>query len=91
MKGPEGMSNVESFEEWKKLRDEAPAGAERLIADIPGFYVMAREVQVVELQKKIDALSSDNKNRFLAKEVAREQAKIQEHIRHERELARIAA
>lgn len=85
------MLNVESFEEWKKLRDEASARAQELIAGIEGFYVMAREAQVAELQRKIDTLSSDNKNRFLAKEVAREQAKIQEQIRHERELMRIAA
>lgn len=85
------MSNVESFEEWKKLRDEAPARAHELIGNIEDFDVMSKEAQVDALQKVLEGLPSDNKNRFLAREVARVQAIIQEHIRHEHELMRMAA
>ncbi len=70
----EGMSRVESVEGvevWRELREQAPAQAAELIADIPDFEGMDTDTQIAILETHIEALAHENKNRFLAKEIAR--------------------
>ncbi len=70
----EGISRVESVEDndvWRELREQAPAQAAELIHSIPDFEEMGTETQIATLETHIEALSHDNDNRFLAKEIAR--------------------
>ncbi len=87
----EGVPNVESFEGWHTLRDEAPARAQELIGHIEDFERMDKAAQVEALQGIFDSLALNNENRYIAREVARVQALVQEHMRHEQEVHRLTA
>ncbi len=69
----EGMSRSESVENdvWRELKEQAPAQAAELIASIPGFEEMNADTQIATLETHIETLANENKNRFLAKEIAR--------------------
>lgn len=71
MEGMSRMESVESTDAWRELREQAPAQAAELIAGIPDFEDMDTDTQIATLEAHIEALTHENKNRFLAKEIAR--------------------
>ncbi len=88
----EGLQNIESAEydsKWRDLKREAVAEAKERIAGIKGFSDMEYEEQVTTLNALLDELAEQNKNRFIASEVARQLALIEENRRHEVNVAAI--
>ena len=62
--GPDG--------EWRMLKEKASAEAKDLITAIIGYESMSLEDRASTLDDVIEGLSSNNKNRFVAKELAKE-------------------
>ncbi len=90
----EGMSQAESIEStdvWRELREQAPAQAAELIASIPDFEEMNTDTQIATLEAHIETLASENKNRFLAKEIARTIEIIRAESVYENRLHALAA
>ncbi len=88
------QENVEDLSAWRALRDEAPHKAEELIAQIEGYSDMDLDAKVEALTaKEEELLKEDNKNRYIAKEVARQREILKAEIAYANQLRslRIAA
>ncbi|MCB9814615.1 hypothetical protein H6784_04330 [Candidatus Nomurabacteria bacterium] len=82
-------SNVESLVAWRELKSEAPAQAERLMAQIDGFEEMELKDKIAELKQLLSELSDNNDNRFLVEEIAKRVSVMEEHSRHSSRLAEL--
>lgn len=90
----ERFSNkIESSEserkDWKVLEALSVEQAEQLIAtEIPNLESLTEDEQIASLRALEESLTSNNENRFVAKEVARRYRVLEEIRRHRGEMAR---
>lgn len=87
------MEGIPTFEkviqgaDWRERKAEAPKQAEDLIAGIEGFVDMSAVEKKAALGALIDQLADEgNENRFVAREIARQQAILEEEERHQKRM-----
>lgn len=85
----EQESNIETLANWRELKTEAPAKAQESIQAIDGYAEMELSEQIQALDTLLEELSEDNKNRFVAREVAYDAALLEEEARHQSRLQQI--
>jgi hypothetical protein len=81
--------SVENISDWKDLKDQAPAQAETLVQSIVGFDVMSSVEKTATLQALLSGLESDNKNRFVYREISILVERIAEEERHRIQMERL--
>jgi hypothetical protein len=75
--------NVEVLADWRSLKENAPRGATERIEHIAGYASMEVEEKMQALATLIEALFEEgNHNRYIANEVARTHAYLEEEQRH---------
>jgi len=76
----EWVGNVESWADWRELRDGAPAQAEELLQGIFDFENFTPPEQLQTLNELFVELQHDNKNRFIGRVIAEKIADLESAI-----------
>lgn len=78
--------NVESLDLWRQRKAEAPAQGDALIAELER---MNDSEKIVALTSLFTQLEADNRNRFVAKYISLERARLEKKVEYEKEEKRI--
>lgn len=81
--------SVEQMSDWRELKEKASLQAEALLAGVDHFYEMSFEEKRAALDMLLDQLASDNKNRFIAREISMVRARVDEMARHTTHMTRL--
>lgn len=83
----EGEGTIENRSNWRELKEQASEQAEVLLTEsAPNFESMSSQEKIATIRALIDPLGDDNRNRFIAVELA---SRIHEIVNGQEELSQV--